>query len=98
MTRGRENNLGLCYVTVGNQELHSRDAEIGWGGGYEVRLGHMCCDCCGEAECRPHVHTIHQGQIVILERGDWILPEPDGVHFYPVKPDIFTATYEPYEP
>jgi hypothetical protein len=47
MTRDRENNLGLGYVTVGNQVLHSRDAEIGWGGGYEVRLGHMCCDCCG---------------------------------------------------
>lgn len=51
----------------------------------------------------PHVHTIHaddtdpRGQAVIVERGDWILPEPDGEHFYPCKPDIFAATYEPVE-
>lgn len=43
----------------------------------------------------PHLHTIHEGQKVSLEVGDWILPEPDGVHFYPCKPDIFAATYEP---
>ena len=47
MTRDRENNLGLGFVTVGNQVLHSRDAEIGWSGGYETRLGHMCGDCSG---------------------------------------------------
>ncbi len=44
---------------------------------------------------QPHVHTIHAGQIVNLEVGDWVIPEPDGEHFYPVKPDIFAATYEP---
>lgn len=43
---------------------------------------------------RPHVHTIHEGQIAYVERGDWILPEPDGVHYYPCNPDIFEATYE----
>lgn len=43
----------------------------------------------------PTVHTIHDGQSVIIEDGDWIIPEPDGVHFYPCKPDIFAATYEP---
>jgi hypothetical protein len=41
----------------------------------------------------PYVVTIHD-QRVYLSPGDWILPEPDGVHFYPVKPDIFAATYE----
>lgn len=41
-----------------------------------------------------HLHTIHTGQIVLLEDGDWVLPEPDGKHFYPCKPDIFAATYE----
>ena len=45
----------------------------------------------------PHVHTIHAGQIVILDPGDWIIPEPDGKHFYPCKPDIFEATYEKVE-
>lgn len=49
MTRDRENNLGLGYVTVGNQVLHSRDADIRWAGGYEARLGHMCGDCSGSS-------------------------------------------------
>lgn len=40
------------------------------------------------------VITIH-GQRAHVMLGDWIIPEPDGVHFYPVKPDIFEATYEP---
>jgi hypothetical protein len=50
---------------------------------------------CENNESEPHVHTIHAGQIVILKDGDWIIPELDGVHFYPCKPDIFAATYEP---
>lgn len=41
----------------------------------------------------PYVVTVH-GQRCYIEPGDWILPEPDGVHFYPCKPDIFAATYE----
>lgn len=48
-------------------------------------------------KCEPHVHTIHNNQEVILEIGDWVIPEPDGIHFYPCKPDIFKATYEPAE-
>lgn len=45
----------------------------------------------------PHVHTIHKGQRVVVVDGDWIIPEPDGQHFYPCKPDIFDATYDPVE-
>lgn len=41
----------------------------------------------------PYVVTIH-GQRCYVVPGDWIIPEPDGVHFYPCKPDIFEATYE----
>ncbi len=41
-----------------------------------------------------HVHTIHNNQIVTLEDGDWVVPEPDGEHFYPVKDNIFKANYE----
>jgi len=44
----------------------------------------------------PYVVTIHN-QRCYVEPGDWIVPEPDGVHFYPVKPDVFAATYEPAE-
>ena len=46
---------------------------------------------------KDHLHTAHQNQIVYLENGDWIIPESDGEHFYPCKPDIFAATYEPVE-
>ena len=39
------------------------------------------------------VTTIHNNT-VRLEDGDWIIPEPDGEHYYPCKPDIFAETYE----
>ena len=57
----------------------------------------MCnsTSCYTSGNNRPHVHTIHAGQIVNLEVGDWIIPESDGEHYYPCKPDIFEATYEP---
>lgn len=42
----------------------------------------------------PYVITIHE-QRAYLSDGDWILPEPKPGHFYPCKPDIFAATYEP---
>jgi hypothetical protein len=40
-----------------------------------------------------YVVTIH-GAPCPVEPGCWIIPEPDGVHFYPVTPQIFEATYE----
>jgi hypothetical protein len=40
-----------------------------------------------------YVVTAH-GDKIFLEDGDWIFPEPDGEHFYPVRPDIFEATYQ----
>lgn len=45
---------------------------------------------------RWYVVTIH-GQETDIVEGDWIIPEPDGIHFYPCKPDIFAATYEAVE-
>ena len=53
--------------------------------------------CACTASPNLHVHTIHAGQVCDLEDGDWVMPEPDGIHFYPIKPDIFDATYEPVE-
>ena len=50
--------------------------------------------CYTHGNTEPHVHTIHDNQRVLLKVGDWIIPEPDGEHFYPCKPDIFRATYE----
>ena len=49
--------------------------------------------CFQEGNNNPHVHTIHHNQIVELEVGDWIVQEPNGVNYYPVKPDIFKLTY-----
>jgi len=40
--------------------------------------------------------TIH-GDEAVARFGDWLIKEPDGVHCYPCKPDIFEATYEPVE-
>lgn len=56
----------------------------------------MCIahSCYSRDNCLPHVHTIHDNQTVIVEVGDWIIPELDGVHYYPCKPDIFEKTYE----
>jgi hypothetical protein len=40
-----------------------------------------------------YVTTIH-GQKAYLEPGDWVVTEPDGVHHYPVKPDVFEKRWE----
>lgn len=40
-----------------------------------------------------YVVTIH-GQETEVAEGDWIVQEPDGEHYYPVKPDIFARSYE----
>jgi hypothetical protein len=44
----------------------------------------------------PICVTIH-GQDTLVADGDWIIHEPDGAHYYPCKPDIFDATYEPVD-
>ncbi len=55
------------------------------------------CDSLYKVGTNPHLHTIHLNQIVQINFGDWVIPEPDSEHFYPCKPDIFAATYEPCE-
>lgn len=65
-----------------------------------TEYGQLVMGMCNSRSCynagntKPHVHTIHNNQIVNLEVGDWVVPEPDGEHYYPVKPDIFYATYD----
>jgi hypothetical protein len=46
-----------------------------------------------EQDGNPYVVTIH-GQMTPVVRGDWIIQEPDGKHYYPCKPDIFAKIYE----
>jgi len=48
----------------------------------------------GEYGPQGQFWTIH-GQSTHINPGDWIIQEADGVHWYPCKPDIFAATYEP---
>jgi hypothetical protein len=38
--------------------------------------------------------TIH-GQETSVAVDDWVITEPDGIHHYPCKPDIFAASYDP---
>ena len=60
------------------------------------REGPLAKGVCYCAEGLPaHVHTIHDRQVAVVTDGDWIIAEPDGEHYYPCKPDIFDATYEP---
>ena len=56
----------------------------------------MCnsLSCYTSGNNEPHVHTIHNDQIVLLSVGDYIIPEPNGKNYYPCKPDIFEQTYE----
>ena len=53
--------------------------------------------CYSSGNTEPHVHTIHDNQMVLLAVGDFIILEPDGKHFYPCRPEIFEETYEKVE-
>lgn len=50
--------------------------------------------CLGPDDDRPHVHTIHDNQAVVIVVGDWIVEESDGEHYYPVKNDEFIKNYK----
>jgi hypothetical protein len=45
-------------------------------------------------DLRPYVETL-EGRMFVSD-GDWIIQGVSG-EFYPCKPDIFAATYEPAE-
>lgn len=71
---------------------------VGWyeANGKPYPKGYCICDNNVREGQSPHshVHTIHDNQAVLIDVGDWILPEPDGIHYYPCKPGVFEATYE----
>lgn len=86
-------------VIEAEQFFHDKPLPFSSKGPY-VAFG---CNCGRTAACsrcgRFYVTTAH-GQTVTLTDGDWVIPEPTGPHViafaaYPVKPDIFAATYEP---
>lgn len=47
----------------------------------------------GSLEPRGLVKTA--GGDAIVYSGDWIITEPDGRGYYPCRPDIFAASYDP---
>lgn len=65
----------------------------------EQYKGDNCKGLCNDTLCPDwaegvHVHTIHDNQTVFVQNGDYIIPEPDGIHYYPCKADIFEKSYE----
>jgi hypothetical protein len=48
-----------------------------------------------DAEVPMHFVKTAHNQIVYLQSGDWVIREPEGRGYYPCKPDIFEATYDP---
>jgi len=40
------------------------------------------------------IETIHQGQTVTIENGDWVIKEPESDKLYPCKDEIFKKLYE----
>lgn len=49
---------------------------------------------CSRQVMGPHVHTMHKGQQVQLQEGDWVVAEPDGQHYYPIKDEVMQTNYE----
>lgn len=63
--------------------------------------GNDVCPSCGRAMYQhgwiDSVNTLNPSGCTVCP-GDWILPElSDPTKFYPCKPGIFSATYEPVE-
>jgi hypothetical protein len=77
-----ENDQEIIEFTKGNAVLQSAI------GGDQNGNGHP------QLYKKLTIETIHQGQKVDLVAGDFVIPEPDGIHFYPCKPNIFNNTYE----
>jgi len=47
-----------------------------------------------EGQVVSGIVTTIRGQETLVAIGDWVIKEPDGIHHYPCKPDIFEQTYE----
>lgn len=45
----------------------------------------------------PYVMSSYNTPI-FLKDGDWVIAEPDGVHFHACSPEVFEANYEKVEP
>lgn len=55
-------------------------------------------DTCGEVGPYMGIYvTTTHGETAVVRHGDWIIPDSKPGTFYPCKPDVFDATYEPVE-
>lgn len=54
--------------------------------------------CCDAAFGNPHLHTMHEGQTVALEIGDWIVPEPIPGRYYPINNSVMQSDFDCVEP
>lgn len=67
---------------------------VQWDGRFDTKLPEGLC---GNFKCGTgfaHVHTLEG--LMRADVGDWIIRGIKG-EFYPCKPDIFEATYDPVE-
>lgn len=62
--------------------------------GEPIPAGVCLGECYGRDDVVAHVHT-KEGSLTVQD-GDWIMTGVQGEH-WPIKPDIFAATYEPVE-
>ncbi len=43
---------------------------------------------------QPHIHSAtYTGGAVLVSEGDWIVADPDGIHYDIMKPEVFEKTY-----
>lgn len=40
-----------------------------------------------------YIETMHNNQKVILKDGDFVIPEPNGINFYPCDEEVFKDKY-----
>ena len=74
------------YLTEGKVVRYFRHPDVSGG---------RACEKCGKSiDTHGWIDTLEGGHIVCL--GDWIITGVKG-EYYPCKPDIFEATYEPAE-
>ena len=75
-----------------NQTAGRRKKPIVVEGVQYTEYGKLVRGMCNSQSCysmgntEPHVHTIHDTRLVLLAVGDFIIPEPDGEHFYTLQP------------
>ena len=90
----------LDYSDLDNEATPGHRRANDWEGDVVRRYRHP--DISGNAECMNCDRIMHEHGWIDTRQGghtvcpgDWIITEPDGKGFYPCKPDVFAAKYEP---